>query len=69
MIEKAIQSKGFEGVYQMRHLNNGIVVFSDGHSEARKESSINPPVDPAFGDPKGLVNSRFWDPLQRGGVR
>ncbi len=69
MIDKASASKGFEGVDQLRHLNNGIVVFSDGHSEARKDSAINPPVDPAFGDPKGLINSRYWDPLNRGGGR
>ena len=30
---------------------------------------INPPVDPGTGDPKGLVNSRYWDPLRRGGDR
>jgi hypothetical protein len=60
-------SQGFEGIDNLRHRNNGVVVFSDGHSEARKDATINPPVDPGSGDPRGLVNSRHWDPLKRGG--
>ncbi|MEO8427620.1 MAG: type II secretion system protein [Verrucomicrobiota bacterium] len=65
MDQKASSSKGFEGIEWLRHLNTGVVVFNDGHSEARKDKQINPPVDPASGSAKGLVNSEFWDPLQR----
>ncbi|MBI2928622.1 MAG: type II secretion system protein [Verrucomicrobia bacterium] len=60
---------GYEGIDRNRHRNTGIAVFNDGHSEARKDSQINPPVDPASGGPKALVNSRFWDPLKRAGDR
>ena len=69
MIDKASASKGFEGIDEVRHQGSGIMVFTDGHSEARKDSAINPPVDPAFGNPQGLVNSKYWDPLKRGGDR
>ncbi|HYG33304.1 MAG TPA: type II secretion system protein [Clostridia bacterium] len=69
MDAKASASKGFEGVDTIRHQNSGIVVFTDGHSEARKDSAINPPVDPGSGSTRGLINSRFWDPLQRAGAR
>ena len=69
MIDAASASRGFEGVDQMRHRNIGVVVFTDGHAEARKDGKINPPVDPGAGDPKGLINSRYWDPLKRGGER
>ncbi len=62
-------SQAFEGVDILRHRNTGIAVFTDGHAEARKDAAINPPVDPAFGDPRGLVNSRYWDPLKRAGDR
>ena len=69
MNQKTSTSKGFEGVDQLRHRNLGVAVFSDGHSEARKDSAINPPVDPGAGSPQGLINSRYWDPLKRGGER
>ena len=69
MIDKASASRGFEGVDQSRHRKLGISVFTDGHAEARKDSQINPPVDPGAGSAQGLVNSRFWDPLKRGGNR
>ncbi len=62
-------SRAFEGIDRNRHRNTGNVVFNDGHSEARKDSQINPPVDPSSGGPKALVNSRFWDPLKRAGDR
>jgi prepilin-type N-terminal cleavage/methylation domain-containing protein len=62
-------SQGFEGVDHDRHLGVGVAVFVDGHSEARKDSAINPPVDPGAGAAKGLINSRYWDPLKRGGER
>jgi prepilin-type N-terminal cleavage/methylation domain-containing protein len=62
-------SKGFEGIDQRRHQQTGVVVFTDGHAEARKDPMINPPVDPGSGSAQGLVNSRYWDPLQRGGDR
>ena len=57
---------GNEGVDLFRHnigianpLNNGAgcVLFTDGHTEMRKDKDINPPAD---GSP---INSRFWDPL------
>jgi prepilin-type N-terminal cleavage/methylation domain-containing protein len=61
-------SKQYEGVYVVRHKGLGVVVFTDGHSEARKDSQINPPVDPlGAGSEKALVNSHFWDPIQRAG--
>ena len=67
MIKSASASQGFEGVDQIRHGNVGVALFTDGHSEARKDSAINPPVDPGAGDARGLINSRYWDPLKRGG--
>ena len=62
-------SQGFEGIDNLRHRNSGVAVFTDGHAEARKDGAINPPVDPGGGDPKGLINSKYWDPLKRGGDR
>jgi prepilin-type N-terminal cleavage/methylation domain-containing protein len=61
--------RAFEGVNITRHRKLGIVVFTDGHSEARRDKDINPPRDPASGDALGLVNSRYWDPLKRAGNR
>jgi hypothetical protein len=61
-------SKAYEGIDHLRHLKTGVVVFNDGHSEVRKDSQINPPVDPVPGSgtaAQKLKNSRFWDPLQR----
>ena len=69
MDPKNTQYGGYEGVDQSRHRKTGVVGFNDGHAEARKDSQINPPRDPGFGDVKGLVNSRYWDPLKRGGDR
>ncbi len=63
----ASTSKKFEGVDTSRHNKRGTVVFVDGHAEARKEADINPQADPAGGGNAGLVNSRYWDPLKRGG--
>ena len=62
----------YEGVDCIRHNNGklpgaGNVGFSDGHAETRNNSKINPPFDPVSGNPKSLINSRFWDPLQRAG--
>jgi prepilin-type N-terminal cleavage/methylation domain-containing protein len=65
MDPKNTQYGGFEGIDKSRHLNLGVVVFNDGHSEARKDRNINPPRDPGFGDARGLINSRYWDPLKR----
>jgi len=56
-----------EGVDFYRHKGVGVVVFNDGHSEVRKDQAINPPSSPATTGT--LVNSRFWDPLLRGGDR
>jgi len=45
------------------HINGGlgVVVFSDGHSETRKDANINPQAS------NQLKNSKYWDPLQRAG--
>ena len=67
MNRAASASRGFEGVDQARHGDRGVAVFTDGHSDIRKDSAINPPVDPGTGDPRGLKNSRYWDPLKRAG--
>jgi prepilin-type N-terminal cleavage/methylation domain-containing protein len=56
-----------EGVDNTRHRGTGVVVFNDGHAEARKSPQINPPSDPISSGARGLINSRFWDPLLRGG--
>jgi prepilin-type processing-associated H-X9-DG protein len=56
-----------EGIDKYRHKNTGVVVFNDGHAEARTSKQINPPLDPIAGGKNGLINSRYWDPLQRGG--
>jgi prepilin-type N-terminal cleavage/methylation domain-containing protein len=56
---------GYEGIDPNRHRGNGVAVFNDGHSEARKDQNINPPKDPYLGGPESLINSEFWDPLQR----
>ena len=63
------ERQGFEGIDNARHRNSGVVVFVDGHAEARKDAAINPPVDPISGDPNGLINSKYWDPLKRAGDR
>jgi len=62
-------SQGFEGIDNLRHRNTVVAVFTDCHAEARKDAMINPPVDPGAGDPKGLMNSKYWDPLKRAGDR
>ncbi len=56
-----------QGVDSYRHRGVGNVVFTDGHGEARKDGNINPPVDPASATVQALLNSTYWDPLQRGG--
>jgi prepilin-type N-terminal cleavage/methylation domain-containing protein len=67
-MNRATSSSGaFEGVDVERHRGTGIAVFNDGHSAVRKDREINPPVDPGTGNAQGLINSRYWDPLQRGG--
>ena len=58
---------GCEGVCTTRHRGVGVIVFTDSHAEARKDKNINPPRDPASGDPAALVNSKYWDPLRRAG--
>jgi prepilin-type N-terminal cleavage/methylation domain-containing protein len=69
MDQKASGSKAFEGIDMSRHKKTGIVVFNDGHAEARKDQNINPPLDPIGGSAKALVNSQYWDPQQRAGQR
>jgi prepilin-type N-terminal cleavage/methylation domain-containing protein len=65
MDQKASASKAFEGIDPIRHQKTGVVVFNDGHSEARKDAQMNPPVDPYSGSARALINAEFWDPLQR----
>jgi prepilin-type N-terminal cleavage/methylation domain-containing protein/prepilin-type processing-associated H-X9-DG protein len=67
-------SQQFEGVDTRRHNGGkwpgglGNISFADGHSESRKDSQINPPRDPKdANNAQCLVNSQFWDPLQRAG--
>ena len=63
-----LNGSDLEGVCMFRHHPQGIVVFTDGHSEGRKDAQINPPRDPLKQDSaKCLINSQFWDPLQRAG--
>jgi prepilin-type N-terminal cleavage/methylation domain-containing protein len=57
----------YEGVEPKRHIGRAVVSFNDGHSEARKSEKINPPANPADGTAKSLINSQYWDPLQRAG--
>ncbi|MBT5709033.1 prepilin-type N-terminal cleavage/methylation domain-containing protein [bacterium] len=52
-----------EGVDPNRHGGGGNVSFADGHSEFRRNDSINPPSDPAKTGTD--VNLEFWDPRQR----
>jgi len=59
----------YEGVEPKRHLGQAVISFNDGHAEARKSSQINPPTNPADAAPSALINSRYWDPLKRGGDR
>ena len=59
------RGSAWEGIDAQRHQGASAVVFNDGHSEMRKNDQINPPYDPSSGNPKALINSRFWDPLQR----
>jgi prepilin-type N-terminal cleavage/methylation domain-containing protein len=54
----------WEGIDAQRHLGASAIVLNDGHSEIRKNNQINPPANPGTGSAKGLINSRFWDPLQ-----
>ena len=58
---------GHEGVCMERHNARGNVVFADGHAESRRDEQINPQENPANGTLKGLINSRYWDPLQAAG--
>jgi prepilin-type N-terminal cleavage/methylation domain-containing protein len=68
-MNKNSSTKQYEGIDPIRHMGTGVVVFNDGHSEARKDAQINPPYDPYSGNVKSLINSHFWDPLQRAGHR
>ncbi len=67
MDPKASTTRGFEGVDILRHEKTGVCVFNDGHADARKNELIDPPVDPASGGARGVINSRFWDPAQSAG--
>jgi hypothetical protein len=52
---------GSKGKGKNDKAGRGIVVFTDGHSEAKRDADINPPQNGS------LVNSRFWDHRQRAG--
>ncbi len=70
MDPKVVASSSFptyEGVEPKRHLGMAVVSFNDGHTEARKNENINPPANPADGSARALINSQYWDPLQRAG--
>jgi hypothetical protein len=68
-------SQQFEGVDTRRHNGGkwggaGCTCFVDGHAESRKDANINPPKDPeGGGNAQCLINSRYWDPLQRAGTQ
>jgi hypothetical protein len=68
MNRQASSSHAYEGVDIERHRGTGIAVFNDGHADIRKDTDINPPVDPGTATATGLINSRYWDPRQRGGL-
>ena len=57
----------YEGVEPKRHLGMAVISFNDGHSEARRSTMINPPANPADRTARALINSQYWDPLQRAG--
>lgn len=59
----------YEGVEPNRHFGRAIMSFNDGHSETRASGKINPPANPHDGSLQSLVNSRYWDPLQRAGLQ
>jgi prepilin-type N-terminal cleavage/methylation domain-containing protein len=59
----------FEGIDAKRHLGASVCVFNDSHAEVRKNDKINPPEDPYKNTAKSLINSQYWDPLQRAGAR
>jgi len=52
----------FEGIDHSRHAGRGIVLFNDGHTEARKDDEINPPMNPGSGNALAIKNARYWDP-------
>ena len=57
----------YEGVEPNRHFGKAIMSFNDGHTETRTSAQINPPANPHDGSAQALINSRYWDPLQRAG--
>jgi prepilin-type N-terminal cleavage/methylation domain-containing protein/prepilin-type processing-associated H-X9-DG protein len=61
----ACSINGFQGVDTIRHSGVGNCAFTDGHAEARKDANINPPENPADETVEALINSKYWDPLQR----
>src|SRR5262249_31838153 len=67
--KSAIGSHGPDkgGVSTTSHNHRGNVVFPDTPAHSRKDFNKTPPVDPLSANPNGLVNSRYWDPIQRGG--
>ena len=63
----ASSTGGKEGINMSRHNESGVMNFTDGHSESRKDNQINPPVDPGAGSFNGIINSRYWDPNKSAG--
>jgi prepilin-type N-terminal cleavage/methylation domain-containing protein len=61
--------QAYEGVEPNRHFGRAIMAFNDGHSEIRANDQINPPANPHDGSAQSLINSRYWDPLQRAGLQ
>ncbi len=57
----------YEGIEPKRHFGTAVISFNDGHSDARPGDKINPPANPADRKNTALINSRYWDPLQRAG--
>jgi prepilin-type N-terminal cleavage/methylation domain-containing protein/prepilin-type processing-associated H-X9-DG protein len=67
MNPRTSSTRGFEGIDILRHQGGGTMNFSDGHAEIRKDAQINPPADPIGGQANSVINSEFWDPLNRAG--
>ncbi len=63
-MNRNVPRASFEGIDHSRHAGRGIVLFNDGHTEARKDDEINPPMDPGQvpPNPLSIKNSRYWDP-------
>jgi len=61
-MNQSVAPASFEGIDHSRHAGRGIVLFNDGHTEARKDDEINPPMNPSSGNALAIKNARYWDP-------